>query len=601
MKKLILILSYGISIIIAKTFTVSEPPMVYIYHFVSYDTTSVIMHGGDADESQNKMLRLPMFNEYDIPEDKWYDKKNNNVMLGKPLNPKLVSAMLTSAVARNKHISIAGESMQERIKVDNFMTILKSYEYPKNTDFIFIGEINTVATQYEIDLKLIDVSRQHIVASNSFHIPFEEISGLRNYIDELVEPLMEKIVKPFIGSVYIRVDSTSREKIRWDDISIRPLKKVVGFNLSNTVDSDFTPYKTITMDPDFHESHFAILEQYDEGDYRLVVDTDERRSFLSGNYHFRAFLKNNEEPFETDFIVRAGDLNEIHISLPYIPPPQDTDGDGIIDDLDACPDLVGLPNDNPDLHGCPQELYGNIKITNIWDGVAFELLKLSDSIEDSVIVFGKFQNNLLDIHTGSFNYIYDDQNNSITIYDLPLGKYFRIGSAVPVEAFPGKYYVNMFFDSDTISLDKKGITRKTNIADQSKINGREVIIYFDPFTPLPEDAYKLYFDDNLTYFTIVKVLGELHVVGFPINYSGNITAKREGFLDSEISIEAGSKKAYYVADLTIPENGKVNQKVVDKPLEVKRKKNNNFLKLLGRIRNSCSNIVTLITFGTIII
>ena len=30
----------------------------------------------------------------------------------------------------------------------------------------------------------------------------------------------------------------------------------------------------------------------------------------------QAFLKNNENPFVTDFTVLAGDLNEIHITLP---------------------------------------------------------------------------------------------------------------------------------------------------------------------------------------------------------------------------------------------------------------------------------------------
>ena len=33
------------------------------------------------------------------------------------------------------------------------MNLIKSYEYPKRTDFIFIGEINTLASQYEVDLK----------------------------------------------------------------------------------------------------------------------------------------------------------------------------------------------------------------------------------------------------------------------------------------------------------------------------------------------------------------------------------------------------------------------------------------------------------------
>ena len=35
------------------------------------------------------------------------------------------------------------------------------------------------------------------------------------------------------------------------------------------------------------------------------------------------------------------------------PPPPDRDGDGIIDDEDACPDVPGEPNDDPEKNGCP--------------------------------------------------------------------------------------------------------------------------------------------------------------------------------------------------------------------------------------------------------
>ena len=158
MKRIIKILQLFISILFAKDFTVSDPPMLYIYHFVSYDTTSILLHEGEQDESKSKILRFPLFNKNDVSSE-------GNFVLGKPLDPKLVSAMVTSAVAKNPHINIAGESIQRRIKTDNFMNLVKSYEYPKRTDFIFIGEINTLASQYEVDLKLIDVSTQKIVAS----------------------------------------------------------------------------------------------------------------------------------------------------------------------------------------------------------------------------------------------------------------------------------------------------------------------------------------------------------------------------------------------------------------------------------------------------
>ena len=38
------------------------------------------------------------------------------------------------------------------------------------------------------------------------------------------------------------------------------------------------------------------------------------------------------------------------------PPPSDRDGDGIPDDVDACPDVPGIKTDNPKTNGCPPEL-----------------------------------------------------------------------------------------------------------------------------------------------------------------------------------------------------------------------------------------------------
>ena len=262
MKKKLFILAFGISFILAKSFTVSDPPMIYIYHFVSYDTTSIVLHGGQQDASQNKILRLPLFNRSDVT------KGGENLVVGKPLDPKLVSAMVTSAVAKNKHVNIAGESIQNRIKTDNFIKLVKSYDYPKRTDFIFIGEINTVATQYEIDLKLIDVSTQIIVSAESFNIPFNSMNDLRMKINLAVMPLMHTIVTPFIGHAYIRVDSTSRDRIRWNDISIRPLKTVVGSTLMKTSESDFAPYHTKRMDPPFLITHGKLLSKFSKNRFR---------------------------------------------------------------------------------------------------------------------------------------------------------------------------------------------------------------------------------------------------------------------------------------------------------------------------------------------
>ena len=545
MKKKLFILAFGISFILAKSFTVSDPPMIYIYHFVSYDTTSIVLHGGLQDESQNKKLRFPLFKPSD------FSAGDNDVIFGKPLDPKLVSAMVTSAVAKNTHVNIAGESIQNRIKTDNFIKLVKSYDYPKRTDFIFIGEINTVATQYEIDLKLIDVSTQIIVSAESFSLPFNSMNDLRMMIDGAVMPLMQTIVTPFIGNTYVRVDSTSRDRIRWDDISIRPLRTVVGSDLKKTAESDFAPYQTETMPDAFLTTHDKLLSKYLPTDYKLVGG-----AFLAGNYRFRAFLKNNEKPFETDFTVKAGDLNEIHMSLPYTPPPKDTDGDGIPDKDDACPETPGEPNDDPDKNGCPPpppppppKLFGNITLLNVWSGVGFELIHLSDDGDELIMLGDKDDYGTLNVDSEPYNNRVNKDKTSITVKELPLGTYVRNSFARSDERFPGKHYVNLFSDSDTLKLNKAAMTIKTKIADQNKTTGREVIIYFDPFTPEEYDEYRLFLGESPVAFTVASIVGELHIVGFPTTFSGTIRVEREGFQDGVVTIKSGSKKTYLIANL----------------------------------------------------
>ena len=541
MKSISIILLFVMTNIMAQAFSVSDPPMIYIYHFVSYDTTSVLLHGGEQDESKNKLIQFPNYNTNDI-------SLNENLTFGKALDPKLVSAMVTSAVAKNPHLNIAGESIQNRIKTDNFIKLVKSYDYPKRTDFIFIGEINTLASQYEIDLKLIDVSTQKIISSESFALNFESITNLRSQINDIIKPLMAKIIMPFVGSVYVRVDSTSRNRIRWDDISIRPLRTVVGANFQNTKKSDYAPFRTITLPSNFFNTHNDILSKYATDDYRLISDYNENTTFLAGDYKIQVFLKNNEKYFETNFKVIAGDLNEIHVSLPYIPPPKDTDGDGIFDDDDACPQIPGEVNSDPDLNGCPPpRLLGDISIMNIWNGVGFELLKLNDE-SDTLVIWGNKNNNNLQIESDPYEYLINKGNNSVTILDLPLGKYLRNSYANTQERFPGKHYVNLFADSDTLNLDEGDKSIKTFIADQDLIKGREVVIYFDPFTPTKDDIYRLYVDESL--FAVAKIVGELHIVGMPINYEGEINVKRNGFMDAIIPINPISKKSYHLADLT---------------------------------------------------
>ena len=49
--------------------------MIYIYHFVSYDTTSILLHGGEQDESKSKVLKFPLFNKNDMKFGSYFSKQ----------------------------------------------------------------------------------------------------------------------------------------------------------------------------------------------------------------------------------------------------------------------------------------------------------------------------------------------------------------------------------------------------------------------------------------------------------------------------------------------------------------------------------------------
>ncbi len=545
MKYIILLLSTFINILFSKTFTVSDPPMVYIYHFVSYDTTEIIYNPNI--NSKSEKVRLPLFNKSDLAN-------GDNLVFGKAIDPKLVSAMVTSAVADNKHIQIAGESIQKRIKTDNFIKLVKSYDYPKRTDYIFLGEINTVANQYEIDLKLIDVSTQKISASRSFNLPFSNMTDLRIKIESSIKPLMNELTWPFLGYAYARVDSTSRDRIRWDDISIRPLSTIVGSNNIKNVDSDYSPFKSIEIPAEpWRRTHNKLLSKFELTDVKMISDERNTTSFLEGEYRFKIFLKDNEDPFITDFSILAGNLNEIHISLPYIPPPSDKDGDGILDEDDACPEVAGVPNLDPGLNGCPPpELSGNIKLTNIWNGAGFEVIAYDENEEEFTLVSGDKSNNKINLEDDfGYDYRINSDETSLTILELPLGIYIRNSFAKSEERFPGKHYVNLYSDTDTLDLDKALRTVNTKFSDRNKTTGREIIIYFNPFSSTEEEEYRLFLSESTVPFTTAKISGEMHIIGFPNEYDGSILVSRENFQDAEVDIKSGKSKLYKSADLTI--------------------------------------------------
>ena len=152
-----------------------------------------------------------------------------------------------------------------------------------------------------------------------------------------------------------------------------------------------------------------------------------------------------------------------------------------------------------------------------------------------MIAWGSKKNSQLELESIPYEYSISFENNSVTIFDLPLGTYLRNSYANTEERFPGKHYVSLFTDSDTLMLKSKGQEVKTVVADQDLIKGREVVIYFNPFTPDIDQSYRLYVDESL--FAVASIVGELHIVGMPFVFAGDIKVRRDGFKDANIEIK----------------------------------------------------------------
>jgi len=541
LKKLITFILLTV-VLLGKTFTNEDPPMIYIYHFVSYDSTTFVFH---KDQNQSS-FKIPFINKNDI------STVSNDLTISKSLDPKLVSAMVTSAIAKYPQIKIAGESIQNRVISDNFMKLVKGYNYPARTDFIFIGEINTLGGQYELDLKIIDVSQQSIIDAQSFNVPFSSISDLRSIINSKVDAAIQRIIAPFTGVLYARVDSTSRSKVRWNGISIRPVKTMVGDKMENNTDEDFEPYVASNLPNVFYTTHGQMLAKYVAIDLQLISHVNGMSSFLAGEYKVRIYLNDNEKPFTTNVTVVPGNLNEVHISLPYTPPPKDSDGDGIKDKEDACPDTPGQTHEDPLLNGCPPPppppKLGNIVIKGLRDGVGVELFQIEPN---DWIISAENRNGALKFWPDNEKVITNSDDNSVMINALPLGVYALNAYSLSVETFPGKHKVQIFSAVDTLKIDKVDKTVLSVIPQKSSGSGRDIVVYFEPFPVSEDEEYRLYFGDADVPFTVVKVVGEVKIEGFPTGFTGNLMIAREGFENAIISITPGTIKEYYLANVSI--------------------------------------------------
>ena len=80
--------------------------------------------------------------------------------------------------------------------------------------------------------------------------------------------------------------------------------------------------------------------------------------------------------------------------------------------------------------------------------------------------------------------------------------------------------------------------------------GREVIIYLNPFPSDPNEKYKLYVNESNTPFSVVTNAGEVHIKGVSPTFSGTFTVMRNGYSKATITVEPGTEKLYKLADLT---------------------------------------------------
>ena len=303
-------------------------------------------------------------------------------------------------------------------------------------------------------------------------------------------------------------------------------------------------------------------------DAYLIKSNDGDDSFIQGEYILRGFLKNNDEPFQLEFTINPGDLNQIHMSLPYIAIEKDSDGDGISDKLDACPKIVGVFSDDPEKNGCPEEILEklvDLEIDNIWEGIGFELIKVENNFNETILKGYKTQENFK-INKKVYKYLISQDKKSVKLIDVPFGLYVLNTFATSTkEKVPGKHYLSLFSDSDTLEVVDFKQTLNFKIPNKTKSIGREIIIYFDPFSKNDKEEYKIYLGDSRIPSASVKVAGELHILGFSTKYNGSIKVSRENYQSDVINILKGNKKSYHVADLT-------KKEITDDDLKIKKTK-----------------------------
>jgi hypothetical protein len=525
----------------SNTFTTSDPPMIYIHHFVSYDSTFFLWNEKTITESQPTS---PISNTRIQTQD--------NLILMKQIHPKIVSAMVTSSLAKYKQMKIAGESIQNRISTVNVLELVKESSYPQETDFVMIGELNVVGggqvlpnsqtgpslniggLQFEIDLKVLDVSTQDILSSVSISIPFDQLNTIRSRIESTVDEIMADILNPFTSSIILYADSTSIGKIAWNTLTIRQIRTKAAGKVIETTDKDIEMVSSTSFETlNYSVPEYALKAGSTPKEYRYIFSNFGRKmtgSFLQGDYKINVQLIGYEKADNYEQIISVIALRNEDFAIELIPPPP-----------------------APPLPPPPPPIIGDIRLDNLQNGLEYEIYYSSDSTHTERIITGYYENDEIK-HTldNSISSVISNSKKSVIYKGLPKGEYVINTFGRAEESFPGKQYVTIYSYTDTVTISSSKKASEIKIPTISKFAGREVIIYFNPFPVSENEEYRLYVDESNVPFTVISVVGELHIMGVSEDFSGSFRIIRDGFENAVIPIMPGSEKSYLIANLTTP-------------------------------------------------
>jgi hypothetical protein len=487
--------------------------MFFIYHFVSHDTTALLLKENTTSTTVQG-----------VKTKQTIEMANGDYII-ESLDPKLLSTIITTEIGKWTQVKIAGESIQRRLSDENMMAVMKSYNYPDETDYIILGEIYVLANKFEIDIKILDVSTQDIIISDSFQIERKSLDNLRKILGEKIASAMYQLLKPSSGLLSIKVDDSSRDFIRWDYISIRPNQTKVGGKTVNTnpQDARIVPFNTKSTEINNILYEYFPNDNNNYKDYGVVWHNkyDIPYNFLEGNYELIVYLSNNKDQFKSNFSITAGQMTQVEVHIDYIPPPP--------------PQKMAPPS-------------GNIEVLNIKDGVNISI----SNKDESRVIFNAFEKDKkLTVRYKDEQIQNSFSSSSLLLENINLGEYIVGAYAISNETFPGKYYTILFSFEDTVFIERRNQTAKLTLPNKKITEGREVIIYLNPFPSDPNEKYKLYANESNTPFAVVTNAGEVHIRGVSPTFEGTFTIIRDGYEKSTISVEPGNEKLYKLADLTM--------------------------------------------------